>query len=73
MQDKSTYATAEVVKSFVNETETAKEKTLLLVPGANVKAVLGDGDDIIQTHVGSGLLKKLNKHEFKVALILSLY
>ena len=34
----------------------AKEKAIQLVPGADVKAVLGDGDDLIQTHVGSGIL-----------------
>ena len=32
-----------------------KEKTFQLIPGADVKSVLGEGDDLIQTHAESGM------------------
>ena len=54
IQDKSTYCSVEVVKSFMNEMAASKEKALLLIPGADVKSVLGEGDDVIQTHIESG-------------------
>ncbi|EDO31651.1 predicted protein [Nematostella vectensis] len=54
IQDKSTVISVEVVRSFVNEVSSQKEKANILIPGADMKKMLGDGDDIIQTHVESG-------------------
>ena len=54
LQDKSTIAAAEVVNSVVLEFASQKEKTVELIPGADVKSFLGEGDDVIQTHAESG-------------------
>ena len=54
-QDKSSIAAAEVVNSIVLEFASQKEKTFQLIPGADVKSVLGEGDDLIQTHAESGM------------------
>ena len=54
-QDKSSIATAEVINSIVLEFASQKEKTFQLIPGADVKSVLGEGDDLIQTHAESGM------------------
>ena len=48
---------AEVVNSMVLEFASQKEKAVQLIPGADVKSFLGDGDDVIQTHAESGRLK----------------
>lgn len=53
-QDKSTIAAAEVINSVVLEFASQKEKTVQLIPGADVKSFLGEGDDVIQTHTESG-------------------
>lgn len=54
IQDKSTIISVEVVRTFVNDLTLQKEKVNILIPGADVKNVMGEGDDIIQTHVESG-------------------
>ena len=54
-QDKSSIAAAEAVNSIVLEFASQKEKTFQLIPGADVKSVLGEGDDLIQTHAESGM------------------
>ena len=40
---------------MVLEFASQKEKTFQLIPGADVKSVLGEGDDLIQTHAESGM------------------
>lgn len=54
IQDKSSIAAAEVFSSVVLEFYNQKEKAIQLIPGADVKAFLGEGDDVIQTNVESG-------------------
>ena len=44
-----------MVNSIVLEFASQKEKTFQLIPGADVKSVLGEGDDLIQTHAESGM------------------
>ena len=46
---------------MVLEFASQKEKAVQLIPGADVKSFLGDGDDVIQTHTESGKLYKVNK------------
>lgn len=53
-QDKSTIVSVEVVRTYVNDLALQKEKVNILIPGADIKNVMGEGDDIIQTHVESG-------------------
>ena len=47
---------AEVVNSMVLEFASQKEKAVQLIPGTDVKSILGEGDDVIQTHAESGRL-----------------
>jgi len=48
---------AEVVNSMILEFASQKEKAVQLIPGADVKSFLGEGDDVIQTHAESGRLE----------------
>ena len=48
-----------MVNSIVLEFASQKEKTFQLIPGADVKSVLGEGDDLIQTHAESGMSSPL--------------
>ncbi|XP_067041806.1 putative methyltransferase NSUN7 [Acropora muricata] len=54
IQDKASIAAAEVFNSVVLEFCSQKQKAVQLIPGADVKQFLGEGDDVIQTHVESG-------------------
>lgn len=54
IQDKASIAAAEVFNSVVLEFCSQKQKAAQLIPGADVKQFLGEGDDVIQTHVESG-------------------
>lgn len=53
-KDKSTVVAAEVVNSMVLEFASQKEKAVQLIPGTDVQTILGEGDDVIQTHAESG-------------------
>ena len=48
-------AAAEVVSRTILESASQKEKAVQLLPGSDVRSVLGEGDDVIQTHAESGL------------------
>ena len=54
-KDKASIAAAEVFNSVVLEFCSQKQKAVQLIPGADVKQFLGEGDDVIQTHVESGM------------------
>lgn len=54
-KDKASIAAAEVFNSVVLEFCSQKQKAVQLIPGADVKQFLGEGDDVIQTHVESGI------------------
>lgn len=56
LKDKSTFVAAEVVNSMVLEFASQKEKAVQLIPGTDVQTILGEGDDVIQTHAESGNL-----------------
>ena len=47
-----------------------KEKAIQLIPGADVKTFLGEGDDVIQTNVESGtaLASQMHEKALKVAM-----
>ena len=60
-KDKSTVVAAEVVNSMVLEFASQKEKAVQLIPGTDVQTILGEGDDVIQTHAESGRFIIRNK------------
>ena len=60
-KDKSTVVAAEVVNSMVLEFASQKEKAVQLIPGTDVQTILGEGDDVIQTHAESGRFIICNK------------
>lgn len=60
-KDKSTVIAAEVVNSMVLEFASQKEKAVQLIPGTDVQTILGEGDDVIQTHAESGRFIICNK------------